>query len=64
MVDTPAVLDSAVCAVTRQIPRAIQALATAKRVYHKAFSSQRRALVIAARQADACQIQLTNRTLG
>ena len=61
MVDTAAVFDGAISAITRQVAGAIQALATAERVDHKTLGGQRATAVVAARQADAAQVQLAHR---
>ena len=63
MVDAPAVFNGAIGAVAGQITGAIETLAGAKRVDHKAFSGQPRTCVIPPRQPGASQVQLANRAV-
>ncbi|MND61675.1 hypothetical protein D3C80_529360 [compost metagenome] len=60
MIDAPGIFDHPILALTRQVAGAIQPLPTGERVGDEALGRQPRAAVIAASQAFATQVQLTD----
>ncbi len=65
VVDAPGVVNHACRPITRQVTGAVQAAAIAgKRIGHKAFGSQRGAVVITPRQTGVTDVQLATATLS
>ena len=58
MVDAPGIFDHPVLALPRQVAGAVQALACAERAGDETLGGERRATVVAARQADTSEVKL------